>query len=145
MTIPRRITKFLFQINANANENSDSGAAAYEQPNSVYVAQRLGMPQITLLPAGALPGKPAPARAATLGVRTEHLMICAPDAADFPARVYRVEHLGDQVHVHLQFQGLNLITLASPAQSFDHDDEVGLRLVEPLYFDAEGARVAASA
>jgi multiple sugar transport system ATP-binding protein len=117
----------------------------YEQPNSVYVALRLGMPQINLLPAGALPGTPVPGRAATIGVRTEHLLICAPEGADFPARVHRVEHLGDQTHVHLEFAGRSLVTLANPSQSFAHDEQVGLRLVEPLYFDKEGARVVASA
>jgi multiple sugar transport system ATP-binding protein len=117
----------------------------YEQPNSVYVAQRLGMPQINLLPADALPGAPVPRRAATIGVRTEHLVISEPGGADFRARVHRVEHLGDQTHVHLEFQGRSLITLASPLQSFAHDEQVGLRLVEPLYFDELGARVSASA
>jgi multiple sugar transport system ATP-binding protein len=117
----------------------------YEQPNSIYVAQRLGMPQINLLPADALPVLRAPKTAATIGVRTEHLLISEGEGADFPARVHRVEHLGDQTHVHLEFQGRSLITLASPSQSFAHDQQVGLRLVEPLYFDKEGARVAASA
>jgi len=117
----------------------------YEQPNSIYVAQRLGMPQINLLPADALPVLRAPKTAATIGVRTEHLLISEREGADFPARVHRVEHLGDQTHVHLDFEGRSLITLASPSQSFAHDQQVGLRLVEPLYFDKEGARVAASA
>jgi multiple sugar transport system ATP-binding protein len=117
----------------------------YEQPNSVYVALRLGMPQINLLPVEALPAEPAPGRAATIGVRTEHLLISEPKGADFRARVHRVEHLGGQTHVHLEFQGRSLITLASPSQSFAHDEQVGLRLIEPLYFDKEGARVVASA
>jgi multiple sugar transport system ATP-binding protein len=117
----------------------------YEQPNSVYVAQRLGLPQINLLPVEALPSSSTPRRAATIGIRTEHLMISEPESADFLARVHRVEHLGDQTHVHLEFQGRSLITLAGPAQSFAHDEQIGLRLAEPLYFDKEGARVTASA
>lgn len=117
----------------------------YEQPNSVYVAQRLGMPQINLLPVDTLPGARAPRSAQTIGVRTEHLLISPPDEAEFRARVHRVERLGDQTHVHLEFHGSSLVTLASPSQSFVHNESVGLRLVEPLYFDAEGARVMASA
>ena len=117
----------------------------YEQPNSVYVAQRLGMPQINLLPVDALADARAPRNARTIGVRTEHLLISPPNEAEFRARVHRVERLGDQTHVHLEFQGSSLVTLASPSQSFAHDEQVGLRLVEPLYFDAEGARVMASA
>jgi multiple sugar transport system ATP-binding protein len=117
----------------------------YEQPHSVYVAQRLGMPQINLFPTAALPGATAPERATTIGVRTEHLLITELKGADICARVHRVEHLGDQTHVHLDFQGRSLITLASPSQSFFHDEQVGLRLIAPLYFDKEGARVVASA
>lgn len=113
----------------------------YEHPNNLYVAARLGTPQINLLPVEALPGLHAPARAATIGVRTEHLLISPPDGADFAARVRRVERLGDQTHVHLEFQGRTLVTLARPTQSFAHDEQVGLRLIDPLCFDKEGRRV----
>jgi multiple sugar transport system ATP-binding protein len=116
----------------------------YESPNSIYVAARLGVPQINLLPAEALPGLRAPRATATIGFRTEHLRISGPDGADLPARVHRVERLGDQTHVHLDFEGRSLVTLADPSQSFAPDERVGLRLVEPLYFDREGRRVEAA-
>src|SRR6185436_13105777 len=45
----------------------------FENPNSAYVAQRLGQPQINLLPAGALPNGRVPDAAVTVGARTEHL------------------------------------------------------------------------
>jgi len=117
----------------------------YEQPNSVYVAARLGMPQINLLPAELLPGLPLPDRASTVGVRTEHLLISEPGDDHLPARVHRVDHLGDQTHVHLEFKGRSLVTLAGPHRSFAHDEQVGLRLIEPLYFDVEGRRIEATA
>lgn len=131
----------------NRGELLQVGAAreVYEQPNSIYVAQRLGMPQINLAPAGALPGARAPKGASTIGVRTEHLLISEPGLADFSARVHRVERLGDQTHVHLEFQGCSLVTLANPAQTFAQNEEIGLRLIEPLFFDTEGARVMTSA
>jgi multiple sugar transport system ATP-binding protein len=116
----------------------------YEQPNSVYVAARLGMPQINLLPAQLLPGLPLPNGANTVGVRTEHLLISEPGDDHLPARVHRVEHLGDQTHVHLECQGRSLVTLADPHRSFAHDEQVGLRLIEPLYFDVEGRRIEAT-
>jgi multiple sugar transport system ATP-binding protein len=117
----------------------------YEQPNSVYVAARLGSPQINLVPAELLPGLPLPSGADTVGVRTEHLLISDPGDDHLPARVHRVEHLGDQTHVHLDFQGHSLVTLAGPHRSFAHDEQVGLRLIEPLYFDVEGKRIEAAA
>jgi multiple sugar transport system ATP-binding protein len=117
----------------------------YEQPNSVYVAARLGAPQINLLPAEFLPGLAMPSGATTIGVRTEHLLISDAGGGDLPARVSRVEHLGDQTHVHLDVKGRSLVTLASPGRSFAHEEQVGLRLIEPLYFDAEGTRIGATA
>jgi multiple sugar transport system ATP-binding protein len=115
----------------------------YEQPNSVYVAARLGMPQINLLPAELLPSLPLPNGAETVGVRTEHLLIAEPGDDHLPARVRRVEHLGDQTHVHLEFRGRSLVTLGGHDRSFAHDEQVGLRLIEPLYFDGEGRRIEA--
>ncbi|NJM31540.1 MAG: ATP-binding cassette domain-containing protein, partial [Rhizobiales bacterium] len=47
----------------------------YERPIDAYVATRLGSPGINLLPCAILPECRAPAGAATIGVRTEHLHI----------------------------------------------------------------------
>jgi multiple sugar transport system ATP-binding protein len=116
----------------------------YEQPNSVYVAARLGMPPINLVPASLVPDLPMPRGASMVGVRTEHLEISASAEGGLPAQVHRVEHLGDQTHVHLDFQGRSLVTLAHGDQSFGHGDEVGLRLIDPLYFDNEGRRIEAA-
>jgi len=131
----------------NAGELLQLGSPrdVYEQPNSIYVAARLGSPQINLLPAELVPGLAMPSGASTIGVRTEHLLISSPGDDHLPARVHRVEHLGDQTHVHLDFQGRSLVTLAGPHRSFAHDEPVGLRLVEPLFFDGEGKRIGAAA
>ncbi len=51
----------------------------YENPNDLYVATRLGIPQINLLPAELLPEAPMPRGAKTSGVRTEHLLIAKPN------------------------------------------------------------------
>jgi multiple sugar transport system ATP-binding protein len=128
-------------LNEGALLQLGSPREIYERPNSIYVAARLGMPQINLMPAELLPGLAMPAGARTVGVRTEHLQISAPGGDAVAARVHRVEHLGDQTHVHLDFQGRSLVTLADPTQSFAHDEQIGLRLMEPLYFDAEGKSI----
>ena len=47
----------------------------YESPNELYVATRLGAPAINLVPAELLPETSMPTRTATVGVRTEHLLI----------------------------------------------------------------------
>src|SRR6266851_2759961 len=47
----------------------------YEDPVNTYVAGRLGSPGINLVPRATFPTMPAPAAAATVGVRTEHVRI----------------------------------------------------------------------
>jgi multiple sugar transport system ATP-binding protein len=114
----------------------------YESPNDLYVATRLGMPAINLLPAELLPEAPMPRHSKTVGVRTEHLRIAKPNGTGLVGRVRRVEHLGDQNHVHLDYRGHALVTLADPHQPLGAGEEVGLALLSPLYFDAAGRRIA---
>jgi multiple sugar transport system ATP-binding protein len=116
----------------------------YENPNDIYVATRLGTPQINLLPAKLLPEAPMPRHTKTIGVRTEHLLIARPNGGPV-GQVRRIEHLGDQSHVHLDYNGHPLVTLADPHQALVAGQEVGLELLNPLYFDASGQRIALSA
>jgi multiple sugar transport system ATP-binding protein len=113
----------------------------YEDPNSIYVAQRLGQPQINLLPAGLIANGANPPATATIGARTEHLEI--KPAKDGPARVEWVEHLGDQNYLHLRLGGHKITTLTAPDVAFNPGDAVSLGLVKPLYFDAAGDRLRA--
>jgi multiple sugar transport system ATP-binding protein len=116
----------------------------YEAPNDLYVATRLGTPRINLLPAELLPDASMPRTTRTIGVRTEHLLIARPNGG-LLGRVRRIEHLGDQNHVHLDYKGHALITLADSHQQLGAGQEVGLELVDPLYFDASGQRITAAA
>jgi multiple sugar transport system ATP-binding protein len=113
----------------------------YESPNDLYVASRLGSPRINLIPANLLPGSSTPNRAETVGVRTEHLAIGKPNGSGLVGRVHRVEHLGDQNHVHIEYRGQALVTLADPHRPVSAGEEVGLSLIDPLYFDASGRRI----
>jgi multiple sugar transport system ATP-binding protein len=120
----------------------------YEDPCSVAVASRLGSPRINLLPRAAWPGLAAPAQAATLGLRAEHLRVRrggrAPGqaAASAPARVQRSERLSDQhlVHVDLEGSGQALVTVAA-GDAFDPGASVQVEALQALWFDAAGARV----
>ena len=115
----------------------------YEQPNSAYVASRLGTPIINLIPAELLGGATVPPNVRTVGLRTEHIRISSADRSGPHARVHWVEHLGDQNHVHLKLADHSLVTLADPAQPLKAGDEVSLEFAEPLYFDQAGNRVGA--
>ncbi len=116
----------------------------YENPGDRYVAGRLGTPQINFLPAGLIPEAAMPAGTETIGVRTEHLRIAKANGGGIIGRVHRIEHLGDQNHVHLEYRGKTLVTLADPHQPLEAGQDVELQLVNPLYFDATGRRLAAT-
>lgn len=111
----------------------------YSDPSSAYVASKLGQPHINLLPMGALSAPEAPAGTRTIGIRTEHLTISKTGAAN--AVVSKLEHLGDQDHMHIRIGEHNLTTLADPYASIKTGDAVMLTLNNPLYFAADGQRV----
>ncbi|WP_426435925.1 ABC transporter ATP-binding protein [Bradyrhizobium genosp. P] len=115
----------------------------YENPSSLYVASRLGTPQINVLPARLLSEMPIPPGTETVGIRTEHLQIGARNGGQMIGRVHRVEHLGEQNHVHLDYKGQMLVTLADPHQPLQAGQEVELHLVHPLCFDHAGQRIPA--
>ena len=117
----------------------------YENPGDRYVAGRLGTPQINFLPGDAHSrGQRCRAGTETVGIRTEHLRIAKANGGGIVGRVHRIEHLGDQNHVHLEYRGQTLVTLADPHQPLEAGQEVELQLVRPLYFDAAGRRIAAT-
>ena len=106
----------------------------YETPNDVYVATRLGLPAINLMPAELLPGLPAPRNTKTVGVRTEHLQLVRPIGESLVGRVRRIERLGDHNHVHLEYRGRALITLADPHKPLAPGQDVGLNLLNSALF-----------
>ncbi|MGC3937919.1 ABC transporter ATP-binding protein [Roseobacter sp. EG26] len=107
----------------------------YENPNSVYVASRLGQPRINILP-GDLFGK-APKGAHQIGLRPEHVT----QGEGRAAQVGRVEHLGDHTRLHLRLDGHEIITLADPHADYQPGHEVDITPRDPLCFDASGDRI----
>ncbi len=112
----------------------------YVNPVSDYVATRLGLPRINLLPAGLFGA--APAGAVTIGLRPEHIeQGPAGLAQGKAASIRRVEHLGDQTRLHLTLDGHALTTLADIHTPLQAGDSIAIRPKSPLYFDATGARL----
>jgi multiple sugar transport system ATP-binding protein len=114
----------------------------YERPVNAYVASRLGQPAINLVPAVAFRDSGLPREAETLGLRTEHLAI-AKGGPGASATVTRIEHLGDQSHVHLDLTGHSIVVLADPDSELGAGDVVGVALKQALVFDVNGDRVTA--
>jgi multiple sugar transport system ATP-binding protein len=112
----------------------------YTTPANLYVAARLGQPAINLVPRGLLPDAGAPAGTHTIGARTEHLAI-EKTSNGGEGVVQRVEHLGDQSHLHLAVGDRRLITLTDSDTTLIKGDRVSIRYREPLYFDAKGERI----
>lgn len=115
----------------------------YESPRNTYVATRLGMPSINLLPASAFAGEPMPAQAVTVGARTEHIVVDRVGQGGPRARVEWIEHLGDQNHLHLALGEHKLVTLVDPDLNLEVGDQLQVGLRGPLFFGADGERIAA--
>ena len=107
----------------------------YENPSSVYVATRLGLPRINILPSELFPGSH---KGAKIGLRPENIR----QGDGIEATVIRAEHLGDQTRLHLTVAGHAITTLTDPHQDYSADTKIKISPQNPLYFDASGARVA---
>jgi multiple sugar transport system ATP-binding protein len=107
----------------------------YEDPVSIYAAGRLGSPKMNVLPASLFPG--APNKAASIGLRPEHIQI----GTGVKAEVVRVERLGDQTRLHLKTNNVEIMTLTEPHTVLKRGDVVSISPKEPLYFDTNGNRL----
>jgi multiple sugar transport system ATP-binding protein len=112
----------------------------YEQPANLYVAARLGQPQMNILPVGVI-DCPMPAGAVVVGARTEHLKIRLAKNGSANGRIDWIEHLGDQNHLHVECGGRKIISLSEPGSPLSPGASVTIDLVNPLFFDANGTRI----
>ncbi|MCA0872807.1 ABC transporter ATP-binding protein [Seohaeicola saemankumensis] len=106
----------------------------YENPQSVYVASRLGQPRINILPSELFGGAH---KGPQIGLRPEHIR----QGDGVEARIIRAEHLGDQTRLHLELQGYSVTTLTDPHTDYAPDTILKISPQDPLYFDAAGARI----
>ena len=74
-----------------------------------------------------------------IGLRPEHII----QGEGHEASVTRVEHLGDQTRLHLSLAGHDLTTLSDVHTPLKPGDVIAIRPDNPLYFNAEGDRIAA--
>lgn len=118
-----------------------SPRSIYEDPADIYVATRLGSPGINLLPRALFPALEAPAAAATIGVRTEHLAITRAGNGAVTGKVNWIERLGDQNHLHIDVNQQQIVSLVDPDEGLGVGDEVAVSLRKPLFFAADGQRV----
>ena len=109
----------------------------YENPQTAYVAARLGQPRINLLPVGLLDDGSAPTGAQQIGLRPENIK----QGEGRDATVVRIEHLGDQTRLHLKVADHDVITLTDPHTSLSPGETIQITPEKPVYFDGDGARI----
>ena len=108
----------------------------YENPNSIYVSQRLGSPKINILP-GKLFGKED---VPTFGIRPENITI---GTGNYSAKIISIENLGSETVVALNFKDQEILvsiqgnykSSINETINFDMNNEKVLR------FDQEGNRI----
>src|SRR6056297_2924788 len=109
----------------------------YENPVSIYAASRLGLPRINILPADLFGTAPPGAR--SVGLRPEQIR----QGQGQDALVTRVERLGDQTRLHLNFRDHDIVTVTDPHTALRRGDVVAIAPHEPFFFAADGARIRA--
>jgi len=107
----------------------------YQNPNSLYVASRLGLPRMNVLPSALFGGDH---KGPQMGLRPENII----EGDGVEAQVVRAEHLGDQTRLHLTLAGHAITTIAAEGRAYAQSSTIRIRPKDPLYFDAQGARIA---
>ena len=108
----------------------------YENPNSIYVSQRLGSPKINILPGTLLGMDDVP----TFGIRPENITI---GNGNHSAKIISIENLGSETVVALNFKDQEILvsiqgnykSSINETINFDVNNEKVLR------FDQEGNRI----
>jgi len=108
----------------------------YENPNSIYVSQRLGSPKINILPGKLFGMDDVP----TFGIRPENITI---GTGNFSAKIISIENLGSETVVALNFKDQEILvsiqgnykSSINETINFDMNNEKVLR------FDQEGNRI----
>ena len=108
----------------------------YENPNSIYVSQRLGSPKINILPGKLFGMNDAP----TFGIRPENITI---GTGNHSAKIISIENLGSETVVALNFKDQEILvsiqgnykSSINETINFDINNEKVLR------FDQEGNRI----
>ena len=111
----------------------------YNNPKSIYVANRLGSPKINILNRTTL-NTSSPDKASQLGLRPEHIKI---GEGELSGSIKTVESLGAETVVELDFNGAEILSLYQGAFQGQKGDKVNFAIDQNkiLFFDEKGMRV----
>ena len=108
----------------------------YENPNSIYVSQRLGSPKINILPGTLLGMNDVP----TFGIRPENITI---GNGNHSAKIISIENLGSETVVALNFKDQEILVSiqGNYKSSINETINFDINNVKVLKFDQEGNRI----
>ena len=108
----------------------------YENPNSIYVSQRLGSPKINILPGTILGMNEVP----TFGIRPENITI---GNGNHSAKIISIENLGSETVVALNFKDQEILVSiqGNYKSSINETINFDINNEKVLKFDQEGNRI----
>ena len=108
----------------------------YENPNSIYVSQRLGSPKINILPGTLIGMDDVP----TFGIRPENITI---GNGNHSAKIISIENLGSETVVALNFKDQEILVSVQGNYKSSINETINFDInnEKVLKFDQEGNRI----
>ena len=118
----------------------DTPDTIYNDPNSLYVANKLGSPKINIVSSGNVQ-LPIPDAVKYVAFRPENVLL--GNEGRFEANIDVIENLGVEEVVFLNFNGETIRALATPDVSLNVNESIPFDVSEEsmLFFDHESKRV----
>ena len=127
----------------------------YRRPQNLFVAQFIGSPRMNIVACEAAQGRyrlegggegvfAGSGEPAHLGIRPEHVSVCAPDEGQCAGRVDVIEYVGADTFLLVDCGPLGALTIrASGDARFTHGTAVGLAFSQDQchFFDRTGQRL----
>ena len=109
----------------------------YENPNSIYVSQRLGSPKINVLPGSLFNISD---NIPTFGIRPENILL---GVGKYSGKIISIENLGSETVVALNFEGHEVLSSVqgSYKSSLNETINFDINTNKVLKFDKEGNRI----
>jgi len=109
----------------------------YENPNSIYVSQRLGSPKINVLPGSLFNIN---GNTSTFGIRPENILL---GTGNYSGKIISIENLGSETVVAINFEGHEVLSSIQGAYKSSINETINfdINTNKVLKFDKEGNRI----
>ena len=109
----------------------------YENPNSIYVSQRLGSPKINVLPGSLFNIND---NTPTFGIRPENILL---GSGKYSGKIISIENLGSETVVAINFEGHELLSSIQGTYKSSINESINfdINTNKVLKFDKEGNRI----